>query len=50
MGDVKNTMATDIQLKALSDAISFDRPPFCSGTISPSPEDFYLYYGKEDPK
>jgi len=44
------TMATKTQLKALSKALSFDRPPFCSGTISPSPEGFYLYYGKRDPK
>ena len=43
-------MATDTQLKALSQALSFDRPPFCSGTISPPREGFHLYYGGSDPK
>ena len=43
-------MATENQLKALTQALSFDRPPFCSETISPSPEGFHLYYGNRDPK
>ena len=43
-------MATENQLNALSQALSFDRPPFCSGTISPSPEGFHLYYGNRSPK
>ena len=43
-------MATENQLNALSQALFFDRPPFCSGTISPSPEGFHLYYGNRNPK
>jgi len=39
-------MATDTQLKALSEALSFNRPPFCSGIISPSSEGFHLYVGE----
>ena len=49
-GKIKTSMATDTRLKALSEALSFDRPPFCSGTISPPPEGFYLYYGGRNPK
>ena len=43
-------MATDPQLESLKDALSYDRPPLCSGTISPPLEGFYLYYGKENPR
>jgi len=43
-------MATDIQLESLKKALSYDRPPLCSGTVSPPPEGFYLYYGKDDPR
>lgn len=43
-------MATNAQLETLEKALSYDRPPFCSGTVLPSPEGFHLYYGKQDPK
>ena len=43
-------MATTSQLESLKQALSFDRPPLCSGTISPSSEGLYLYHGMENPK
>ena len=43
-------MATSTQLEALRNALSFDRPPLCSGVVQPTPEGFYLYYGKKNPK
>ncbi|KAF9641938.1 hypothetical protein BDM02DRAFT_3255005 [Thelephora ganbajun] len=30
-------MATDIQLESIKKALSYDRPMFCSGAVSPSP-------------
>ena len=44
------SMATIAQLESLKQALSFDRPPLCSGVISPSPEGLYLYYGKKNSK
>ena len=41
-------MATPTQLESLRKALSFDRPPLCSGAISPPPEGLYFYYGKEN--
>lgn len=41
-------MATPTQLESLRKALSFDRPPLCSGSISPPPEGLYLYYGKKN--
>lgn len=35
------------QIKPLREAIS-EKPPFCSGTCIMSPNDFTLFYGKED--
>ncbi|KAF9648980.1 hypothetical protein BDM02DRAFT_3269016 [Thelephora ganbajun] len=43
-------MATPAQLESLKQALSYDRPPLCSGAISPSPEGLYLYYGKKNPR
>ncbi|KAF9648975.1 hypothetical protein BDM02DRAFT_3167372 [Thelephora ganbajun] len=43
-------MATLAQLESLKKALSYDRPPLCSGAISPSPEGLYLYYGKKNPR
>jgi len=42
--------ATLAQLESLKKALSFDRPPLCSGAISPSPGGLHLYYGKKDPR
>ena len=43
-------MATNAQVESLKRALSYDCPLFCSGTVFPPPEGFYLYYGKEDPR
>jgi hypothetical protein len=43
-------MATPTQLETLRKALSFDRPPLCSGAISPPPEGLYLYHGKNNAK
>ena len=43
-------MATGTQIESLKKALSYDRPPLCSGAISPPPEGFHLYYGNEDPR
>ena len=40
-------MITPTQLGSLRNAISFDRPPLCSGVISPPPEGLYLWHGKK---
>ena len=40
-------MKTPTQLGSLRNAISFDRPPLCSGAISPPPEGLYLWHGKK---
>ena len=49
-GSQPTPMATKSQLESLKRALSFDRPPLCSGAVSPSPEGFYLYYDKKNPK
>ena len=41
-------LATASQIESLKKALSYDRPPLCSGTVFPPPEGLYLYYGKED--
>ena len=43
-------MATPIQLNSLKKVLTFDHPPLCSGTISPPPEGFHLWYDKKKPK
>ena len=43
-------MITPTQLGSLRNAISFDRPPLCSGVISPPPEGLYLWHGKKIPR
>lgn len=40
--------ATATQIASLKKAFSYDRPPLCSGTVSPPPEGLYLYYGNEN--
>ena len=45
---IAHPMATPTQLESLQKALSFDRPPLCSGAISPPPEGFNLYYGKKN--
>lgn len=41
---------TKNQLESLQQALSYDHAPLCSGAISPPPEGFYLYYGRQNPK
>ena len=40
-------MVTPIQMDSLKKALSFDRPPLCSGAISPPPGGLHLWYGKK---
>lgn len=49
-GNNAHSMATPAQLESIKKALSFDRPPLCSGAISPPPEGLYLYYGKKNAK
>jgi len=43
-------MATKAQIESLKESLSYDRLPYCSGTVSPPPEGFYLSYGKKEPR
>ena len=41
---------TKNQLESLQQVLTYDHVPLCSGAISPPPEGFHLYYGRQNSK